>query len=271
MHIIIEDKTIRENLRKFIAELKRAEAKREKMGAAWMDGGYPAFLHRVSGHLYFIDTYKGQEQFDSSEYKMLVLDYSYDPHTASLEAVVYEIDGKERAFELHQLSPLAIHAIQETIHWINKLSSLLKGSSSDIIVKIQDLCKLQIDESEEKNVLTSAWHSVDRLGAESLLKGHPIGTYLFREDFFAKLLGEQLTEQLGKSVKCITLSILEPGNKVTEFTLVHVDHTWRCYDNVLFCNVKGFADLKMLINECFKDRARFVLAPLMTHEQRRLA
>jgi hypothetical protein len=236
-----------------------------------MEGEYPAFLHRTTGHLYFIEAYRGQEEFDPSEYKMLILDYSYDPDTAGLEAIVYEIDGKERAFELQELSSAALYAIQETIHWINKLSSLLNGTSSNIITKIQDLCKLQIDESQQKNVLTSAWHSVDRLGAESLLKGSPIGTYLLREDSFAKLLGERLTEELETAVKCITLSILESENKISEFTLVHVDHAWRCYDNVLFCNVKGFADLDMLIKECFKERARFVLAPVMMQNQRRLA
>ena len=271
MHIIIEDKTIRENLRKFISQLIKAEAKREKMGAAWMEGEYPALLHRATGHLYFIDPHKQQEQFDPSIYKILFVAYSYDPDAECLEAIAYEIDGKDRAFELHALSPTAIHAIQETIHRINELSSRLRGSSSDIITKVQDLCKLQIEESEAKNVLTSAWHSVDRLGAERLLEGHQIGTYLLREDSFAKLLGERLSQELDKSIKCITLSVLDAGNKISEFTLVHVDHEWRCYDNVLFCNVKGFTDLDKLIQECFGERARFVLAPEGTQKQRRLA
>jgi len=269
MHIVVEDQTVRENLRAFIAQLSKAEAKREKMGATWMQNVYRAYLHRQTGHLYFVDAYK--EVFDSSLYKTLYLDYTYNPNTSSLEAMAYDTEDKSRVFQLHDLSATAILAIKETIELINTLSDLVKGPSSTLIAKIQDLCKLQIDEKKDTNILTAAWHTVDRIGAEHLLEGHPIGTYLLREDAFAQLLGQRLSEELGKTVKCITLSVLEAKNHICDYTLVHFDHQWHCYDNVLFCNGKGFEDLSMLIQVCFSQQAHDPLVPAKKVKQRRLA
>lgn len=269
MHIVVENQTVRENLRAFIARLSKAEAKRERMGDTWMRNEYHAYLHRRTGHLYFADAHK--QPFDPSLYKTLYFDYIYNPENASLEAMAYDTQDKSRAFQLEDCSPTAIHVIKETIQIINTLSDLVKGSSSSIITKVQDMCKLRIDEKKETNVLTTAWHAVDRKGAEQLLEREAVGTYLLREDDFAELLSERLCDELGKTVKCITLSILEAKNHICEYTLVHVDHRWHCYDNVDFCNGEGFRDLATLIQTCFSQRALRVLAPVERGKQRRLA
>ncbi len=269
MHIIVENQTVRENLRAFIAQLSKAEAKREQMGATWMQNEYRAYLHRQTGHLYFAAAYK--ESFDPSLYKMLYLDYLYNPETASLESMAYDTEDKSRAFQLEGIAPMAIQVIKETIQTINTLSDLVKGSSSTIITKVQDVCKLRIDEKKDTNVLTAAWHTVDRIGAERLLEREAVGTYLLREDDFAQLLSERLSDELGKTVKCITLSILEAKNHVCEYTLVHLDHRWHCYDNVEFCDGAGFQDLATLIQTCFSQRALYVLVPGEREKQHRLA
>jgi len=123
------------------------------------------------------------------------------PLTESFEAIAYESEDKKEGFAFTDLSPVAIKAIKGTIHTLNKLSSLVKGPGSDAVAKIKTLCKLRMDvESieKDKNIVVATWHSIDRMGAEKLLKDKPIGTFFFREDHFAKVLSQQLTEELGK-------------------------------------------------------------------------
>jgi hypothetical protein len=259
MHIVIEDKTVSENISSFLELLRRAEAKREKQGAALIEKSYRAFLNRKSGKLIFADSYKDQANFISHDWKEVSIDYAYDSLSESFHAIAYESQDAREPFTFSDLAPAAVQAIKGTILVLNKLSALVKGSGSDLITKIKAICKLKMDigsVDKEKSVLFATWHSVNRMEAEKILKGKPVGTFLFREDYFAQLLSEQLSEQFGKPVKCVTLTILEPGKKVSDFTLAHLDHSWRWYDDALFCNVKGFPTIEDLLEACFKDRAK---------------
>jgi hypothetical protein len=270
MHITIEDKTVGENIRSCLELLRRAEAKREKRGAALIEKSYKAFLNRKTGKLLFADDFKDQIDFLSHDWKELSIDYAFDPLTESFHAIAYESEDASEAFQLSGLSPVAVGVIKSTIHTLNKLSSLVRGTGSDLITKIKALCKLQMDVGsieKDKSILISAWHSLDRVGAEKMLQGKPDGTFLFREDYFAKLLSAQLTQQYGKEVKCVTLTLLEPENKVSDFTFVHLDHLWRWYDDALFCNVTGFKQIEDLLNTCFKDRAKHPLYHTYLEEQ----
>ena len=49
----------------------------------------------------------------------------------------------------------------------------MKGTGSDLITKIKAICKLQMDvgsPEKDKSILIAAWHSVDRVKAEKILK-----------------------------------------------------------------------------------------------------
>lgn len=258
MHITVEDKTVGENIHSFLELLRKAEALREKKGAALIEKSYKAFLNRTSGKLVFADAFKDQKAFSSHDWKELSIEYLYDPFTESFHAIAYEANKESEAFKFTGLSPLAIKTIQSTMTTLNKLSSLVKGSGSDLITKVKAICKLQMDigsVQKNKSIVVAAWHSVDRVKAEKLLNKQPPGTFLFREDYYAKILSQQLSDRFGKDVKCITLTILEHGGKVSDFTLAHLDHLWRWYDDALFCNVRGYTSIEELLDICFKDRA----------------
>ena len=262
MHIMIEDKTVSENVRAFLELLKKAEAKREKTGAALIEKSYKAFLNRKTGKLIFADAHRDQNHWELNDWKPISVDYSYDPVSESFHAMAYEMKERNEAFTLHGLMPSAIKAIKGTIQTLNKLSSLVKGEGSDVVTKIKALCKLQMDIGnidKEKSILVATWHSVDRQGAEKILKDMPVGTFLFREDYFVKLIEEQLSRDLRKRIKCVTLTIVEPNHKISDFTFVYVDHLWRWYDDVLFCNVKGYERVEELLDSSFKGRAVFPL------------
>ena len=254
MHIRIEDKIISENIRSFLELLRRAEAKREKKGAFLMETTYKAFLHRNSGKILFAETFKDQP-FENHDWKSIFIVYAFDPLTESFQAIAYESEDKKEGFAFTGLSPEAFKAIKGTIHTLNKLSSLLRGPGSDAITKIKALCKLSMDVEpieKGKNIIVSTWHSVDRMGAEKLLKGKPVGTYFFREDYFAKMLGQQLSEELRKDVRSVTLTVLERDQKIADYTLVHIDHQWRLYNDALFCNVQGYREVEDLLDTKFK-------------------
>lgn len=262
MHITVEDQTVSDNIHSFLELLRKAEAFREKKGAALIEKSYKAFLNRTSGKLVFADAFKDQKAFSSHDWKELSIEYIYDPSIECFHAMVYETKDASESFKFSGLSPLAIKTIKSTITTLNKLSSLVKGTGSDLITKIKAICKLQMDVGslqKDKSIMVAAWHSVDRIRAEKLLSKQLPGTFLFREDYFAKVLSQQLSDKLGKDVRCITLTILELGGKVSDFTLAHVDHLWRWYDDALFCNVQGYTNIEELLEACFKDRARYPL------------
>ena len=270
MHILIEDKTVSENLRSILALLRKEEAKREKVGGSLMEKKQPLFVHRKTGRLIFADMFKEQDTFQKSEWKPLLFTYAYDPLEETFHAAVFEEVGQ--AFRLSDLTPKALAILIKTLQVLNRLATLVKGPGSDLVTKLQDLCTLQIEEGDiqkARSLLTSAWHAVDRKGAERLLKGHPIGTFLFREDYFAQLLADQLTQERGKHVKCITLSVLDSVDHLSDFTLVHIDHQWRVYDNIQFCDGEGSASLEELLQTTFKGRLKEPLYHV--YRERRIA
>lgn len=269
MHIIVGDKTVKENIRSFLELLRKAEAKREGRGAALFEKSYRAFLNRATGMLVFLDAFKDQPDLSENEWKPLFIDYIYDPDLEGFRAEVFEISNKNESFKFTGLSSSAIQAIKKTITILNRLSFLVRGEGSDLITKIHALCKVQIDveSSRERNILIASWHSLDRLGAEKALKGKSVGTFLFREDYYAKLLGDQLSKQLAKNVKCITLTVVEPDNKIADFTLVHIDHQWRVYSDVRFYNTPGFSEIEDLLKIHFND----ILKEPLYHSFDRLA
>src|SRR5690349_14048642 len=137
MHVTVEDKTVSENIGSFLELLRRAESLREKKGEALLEKSYKAFLNRTSGKLVFADHSKEQSSLSPHDWKELSVEYIYDPFTESFHAMVYEAGNAMDAFKFTGLSPLAIKTIKSTITTLNKMSSLVRGSGSDVITKIK--------------------------------------------------------------------------------------------------------------------------------------
>ena len=251
MHITVDNPIVCENIRAFVALLRKAEAQREK-GAPLLEKSYHAFLNRSTGKLVFVDRYTDIAEYDPKKWKELFVDYAYDCFSESFYATACENANVKEAFSLIDLTTIAVKTVKETIELLNALSLRVKGASSDSATKIQALCKLQVDvELGQKNLLVAAWHSVDRVGAEKLLKNEPVGTFLFRQDPFAKMLSDQLSRELKKDIRCITLTFVSARQTVSDITLIHLDHQWRCYDDALFCEMQGYFELSDLLKSRF--------------------
>ncbi|GEM_PF-6249827 len=87
------------------------------------------------------------------------------------------------------------------------------------------------------------WHEVDRINAESLLAELPVGTYFFRKDLYAQLLEEQLERQLGKKIKCYTLTYSQENDKVTDHTFVFTEGSWQIYNDDPSLKQQQFLDV----------------------------
>ena len=72
---------------------------------------------------------------------------------------------------------------------------------------------------KDRNILNDAWHDANRMQAESLLEGKPVGTYLFRKDPYAAILEKQLEEQMNKKIQCFTFDLFS-----------RAQHSLRSYD-----------------------------------------
>ncbi len=101
---------------------------------------------------------------------------------------------------------------------------------------------------KDQNICNNAaWHDVDRLQAESLLEGKPMGTYLFRKDSVAKVLEEELGKELNKRVECFTLTYSQEDTKVSDHTIVFIDGSLQIYNDDPSLHQPKFSDLNALI------------------------
>lgn len=90
----------------------------------------------------------------------------------------------------------------------------------------------------KRDIIHEAWHQVDRIGAEKLLLHHQtIGNYLFRKDPIAEQLEKRLSKEWKISIKCLTLTYLDPEEHVRDLTIVLKGDLWMFYDDSP--NLKG--------------------------------
>lgn len=196
---------------------------------------YRTWIDCKTGQLCFTEEGKVPPQLKNKEWKQLDLTCSYDVKSGQMRL-------EERDPSAINLKPTAMRIFQESIKAFKKLEN-----SSSCIVKVAD-----------QLLLSKIWHPVDRYEAESILLQQPIGTYLCRKDAFAELLEEQLSSQLAKKISLWTLSVLQAGNKCSDYTLVHVDGSWQIYNDDISLSQKRFSSLSQLI-ESIKGICRYPL------------
>lgn len=247
MQIKIEDETIRQNIEFFLEILRRAQRKKDQRVLEEAD--YRACVNRATGKLFFEESSVKGDSLEQQEWKPILIHYEFDSREGELLFEIDEAEHQHALFKTDDLSPLACRIMFQTLKVLNELCHRLKGPS-DPESKISVLTRLKIDTGlphPDRNLIISAWHQVDRFGAEDLLWNRPVGTYLFRKDEYAKILEFQLAQQLGKKIKCVTLTLREPDSKIAEFTLVHHEHYWQVYDDDPSLEQKNYSNINDLI------------------------
>lgn len=227
MKIAILDKRVRRNIALFKHLIERQAEKRKRLFQLEKKA-YPAYIHRKTGELRFSQLEK--KDFPKEEWKPIIIQLRPEEEGA-FEVIVGD---HEEYFDCDQLAPDAYCLLSKTLHILNQLSYDPKQGKNPIWV-LRQLTNLDFEMTEEeegrRSLIYEAWHNVNRLQAEHLLSGMPIGTYLFRKDEFSKNLEERLNEDFSVPILCITLTYSEWNKKISEKTLVFKDEMWLFYNN----------------------------------------
>ncbi len=117
---------------------------------------------------------------------------------------------------------------------LQEMAEILKKAFPEI-ERLEQLAhlhwQLPLELEEQNSILKEAWVDINRDEAEKLLLKQPIGTFLFRRDYFAKALQEILKRALKESIQCYTLTYLDFEKIVRDRTVVFVHHQWMFYDD----------------------------------------
>jgi len=132
------------------------------------------------------------------------------PHGSSL---MISEETSEKLFHFEEWTPEARRVVLETVQAANDALFAKRKKHSD------------------REVIRQAWHDVDRVGAEDLLKGHAPGTYIFRKDDFADVLETSLHSRFGKSPHCVTLTYVDKTGIVRDKTLVFKNSHVQVYND----------------------------------------
>jgi len=260
MRVKIVDTPVRENVEIFLGLLRRAKQKlpqettpSEKIFSAW--------LNRESGQLVFTEV--ESESLATDDWKPVEISYRFDPQTEEIHFLMEERESPIQGFCWEDLAPAAYSIFRETMSVLNNMCRQLKGPS-DLDTKISVLTKVIIESSPshpERNLIIETWHAVDRFGAEALLMDKPIGSYLFRRDPFCEILEQQLQGMHQMAIKCFTLSYSQPNKKFSDFTIVHCNGKWQCYNDDPSLQQPSFDHLTELLAQ-WKELLRYPLIKL---------
>lgn len=232
MRVAIFDKIIRHNIELFKKLVLKQMMKQEKLQQT-ASKTYAAFINRKTGEIRFADLEKEKASSSGSEWKAINVRVRIPEFIE--EGIIEIIDGdrEENSFFTQDLDPLAYRALAETIKTLNVLARP-SAKLKNVERIFQELSELEIEPSfekrEKKDLIHESWHQVDRLGAETLLSGLPVGTFLFRKDEAAIALEAQLNALRRRPIKCVTLTFSEWEDKFTDKTIVFTD------DGCLFYN-----------------------------------
>lgn len=252
MRVTVDNQVVRKNIELFLQIMQRAEEKK-----AAPEKEFSAYIHRTTGQLFFDGLKKGASLSLDREWQPIQLTYRFDPIAREIS---FEL-AKGQEGELADLAPSAEKVMRQTIGVLQKIASQLAGPS-DLETKLSVITRhLHIDldaAGQNKNLMVAIWRHCDRREAEDLLMAKPVGTYLFRKDFYAEVLEAVLSERFGREVKCITATFLADRLKITDLTFVHIDHCWKQYNDDVSLQGKGHPELLQVLQD-FKQFLRFPL------------
>lgn len=239
MKICVHHTIVRQNIELFKKLVGRYSAGGEQYAKSPLQERiYTAFVNRVTGKIYFPelegDEAASKDSFlDSNQWKAIEIRIKkYEGEDGVFE--VAEEDTNWRCFRCDDLDHLAYEILSETIKTLNFVSKKIQAHPEMANVA-RELAGLEVeiftDVSGGKDIVHEAWHQVDRVGAEKLLKGQIEGTFLFRKDPYVLVLEKQLKENFDPSIKCMTLTYLEESGKVIDKTIICTNGRWLIYDD----------------------------------------
>ncbi len=195
---------------------------------------YKAFVNCLTGNIRF-------NQFDflnKNEWKEITIHLKPETHEVEV------FDKTQKAFDISLFDPLAYCVMAETFYVLQYILKKLPDFKDLAAIKLE----ASMDRAFNTDLVHKAWHSIDRVKAESLLSGQEIGTYIFRQDEYAKVLEKELSTNLKVKVKCVTLTYLDERSTIKDKTLVKYKNQWLFYDNDPSLSGEGYGDVSYLLD-----------------------
>lgn len=249
MKVVVFDRRVHQNLALFRHLLHRQAEKKSRFFKK-AKKTYSAFVNCQTGEMAFAELDKDREL--SEDWKSFTIKLK-PTNEGAFE--VLGSDGNEH-FECKDLSEEAYRLFTKTMHILNQIAYDPKKGKNPFWVLRQvahvDFI-LSEEEEGERNLIHRAYHNVDRVKAESLLKGRAPGTYLFRKGEFAELLEDELNRELSEPVVCITLTYRDWEEKIAEKTLVFDKGKWSFFNDDVELGGESYSTVKELLSLMGKE------------------
>lgn len=244
MKVLVLDPGVQRNLTLFRHIMHRQSEKRSRFFHK-AKKTYRAFVSCDTGELFFQDLFK--DTLPPEHCRSIVIQLRPDQSGA------FEVVSPEHGeyFECEGFSKEAYALFTKTLHILNQISydPTKQNNPFWVLRQVAHLEFLLPEQAEgRRNLVYEAWHAVNRLQAEKLLKNSPPGTYLFRKGEFCVLFENELNESLSEPIECITLTYRSFQDKICEKTLVCKNGKWRFYNDDIDFDQPGYDSVKLLLD-----------------------
>jgi hypothetical protein len=190
---------------------------------------YTALLNKKTGELQFReDAPTGDVHHDWMTIKIEV-------ETKKEGLFFYPKDLRGLPLQDKGLASLAWRVISETFETLNRMSLLSSHGKSTMALPealaMEDLSQIQLFDSGEKIEYLPGWKGkINRVTAEHLLQGKPVGSYLFRNgDEVTEAIISQLASSNQIKIKAYLCTVLQSERMISDTLILHTYRGWTTY------------------------------------------
>lgn len=165
-------------------------------------------------------------------------------------AVVLNEDSShsDTVFSFQDWTKEARQSVLKTIHAINsRLAAWPYEGQTEGFFKAFASAEISLLADTSNPIVHEAWLNLDREGAEEALQEKSCGTYLFRKDDAIEVLEQELNEQFGGEIHCLTLTYIDPEGKVCDKTVVHKNEVFLIYDDDPLLKERSYRTIEEVI------------------------
>jgi len=132
------------------------------------------------------------------------------------------------------ITPYAQRVLNEMVTILNAKAKFFKRDLGEMLIEeviLDDLSSIQLTPQEVQIEDLPGWMgSLNRIDAEKILSGRPLGTYLFRfGDEIALLSTFHFAEENFLSVYPYLITVVEEDDKISDILLLQTNKGWVCY------------------------------------------
>lgn len=264
MRVVVESAIVQKNI-KLLKKIVEAHLHPEYSKAPPDLSTFAARINCLTGELIFSEDTESERIPKSKKWKPVCLRVRLGLHPEENCFEVLEEESNEVLFQCDDLDPTASRVMAQMIEVLNEVVGAMRHHPDHVAKILQEIVHLELESKRpteaEGDIVHEAWHQVGRLEAEDLLLNKAVGTFLFRKDRFAEILEEQLSAHFREPIRCITLTYLDPDEKVVDQTLVSRAGKWYVYEDDPALEDSSFSSMPLLL----KSFKHHLLTPLLHH------